>query len=233
MSSPIPWHSYLVVYRPRRILARLAQLVVAGVIPRAPTVWQVELGVLRMWSRVLFRSGTVGTCTDHPVRSTWRARVLQYRLIRGVFLFWERAIAPLDHSGLIASDERLMRHLLAAHHDQHQFAYDLEMLRATPGALADLRARTLVAIEGTTRRARWLRDLCVYERYHDNLLVAVDAALAGEPLVAPDEVDDPDIGFTAYMRWCCAQPSTLTATWRAWRAGVFPAPPALPNEVQP
>ena len=232
MNPAIPWHSYLVVYRPRRILARLAQLVSAGVITRAPTVWQLELGVLRMWGRVLFRSGTVGTCTDHPVRSTWRARILQYRLIRGLFLFWERAIAPLDHSGLIASDERLIRHLLAAHHDQHQFAYDLELLRATPGALTDLRARTRAVIAGETRRARWLQDLCVYERYHENLLEAVDAALAGEPLVGDDEVDDPDIGFTAYMRWCCAQPPALTVTWRAWRAGAFPAPLSLPTEVQ-
>jgi len=213
----IPWHSYLVVYRPRRILARLRQLVAAGVTPQAPTVWQLELGVLRMWGRVLFRSGTIGTCTAHPVRSTWRARLLQFRLIRGLFLFWERAIAPLDHTGLIASEERLIRHLLAAHHDQHQFAYDLEMLRANPAALADLRARVAAVIAGETRRGRWLRDLCVYERYHEDLLAAVDAALAGEPLVGPEEADDPDIGFDAYMRWCCAQPLTLTATWRAWR----------------
>jgi len=224
ITDPAPWHAHLILLRPRRVARRLQQLVAAGVIDRAPSLWQIELGVLRMWLRVFFRSDTVGTCTDHPVRSTWRARLLANRILRGPFLFFERAVAPFDHSGLAQPEWRLIRHLLAAHHDRHQFSYDLEILKATPGALQELRAKTLEVIAEDTARARWLRDLVVFERYHENLLVSVDRALAHQPLVTPDEADDPDIGFDAYIRWCLAQPATPSATFAAWRSGQFPRP---------
>ena len=224
LSHRLPWHAYLILLRPQRVARRLRQLVAAGVIPEAPTVWQVELGVLRMWLRVFFRSETVGTCADHPVRSTWRARLLRWRPLRGPFLWIERAVAPGDHSGLAQPEWRLIRHLLAAHHDRHQFAYDLAILAATPGALVELREATREVIAEESPRARWLRDLVVYEQYHETLLAGVDRALAGQPLLAPDEEDDPDIGLDAYMRWCLAQPPTPAATYRAWRAGVFPSP---------
>jgi hypothetical protein len=220
----IPWHAYLVVYRPRRILRRLNELVQGGVISRAPSIWQVELGVLRMWLRVLFRPQTIGTCQDHPVRPTWRARLLRFRFIRGIFLIAEQAIAPFDQSGLCSPTQRIVRHLLAAHHDRQQFAYDLQMLRATPEALQEVRTQALAVVEEKTRRALWLRDLVVYQRYHEQLIAAVDDALADRPLMVPDEVDDPDIGFDAYIRWCLAQPNTPWATWKAWRAGTFPRP---------
>jgi len=116
----------------------------------------------------------------------------------------------------------MVRHLLGAHHDANQFAYDLEILRANPVALEEVRVRAAEVVEGKTPRARWLADLCVYEHYHQDLLAATERALAGEWLVAPDERDDPDIGFSAYIRWCLAQPKTPRATWKAWRAGDFP-----------
>ncbi len=220
----VPWHAWPLLLRPRRIRRRLRQLVAAGVIERAPNLWQVELGVLRMWLRVFFRSDTVGTCAHHPVRRTWRARLLRWRLLRGPFLAWERAVAPLDHSGLAQPEWRLVRHLLAAHHDQHAFAYDLEILKGTPGALEEVEAKAREVIAEETRRARWLRDLVVFDRYHESLLESVARARAGLPLVTADEADDPDIAFDAYARWCLAQPPTPRATFAAWRAGAFPAP---------
>jgi hypothetical protein len=216
------WHARLVLLRPRRVVARLDQLVAAGVIPRAPNLWQIQLGVLRMWHRMVFRSDTVGTCSEHPVRSTWRARLLQWRLFRGPCLIAERAIAPFDHSGLTQPSWRMVRHLLGAHHDASEFAYDLEILKADPLALEEVRARAAEVVAGRSSRARWLADLCVYERYHEALLAATERALAGEPLLGPAERDDPDIGFPAYIRWCLAQPETPRATWIAWRAGDFP-----------
>ena len=193
-----------------------------------PTIWQIELGVLRMWLRVVFRPGTIGTCEAHPVRNTWRAKLLRFRWIRAPFLLWERAVAPFDHSGLCSPTWRITRHLLAAHHDERQFAYDLQMLRANPDVLKDIRGQAQEVIEEGTARARWLRDLVVFERYHENLAAAVDDALAGRALVAPHERDNPDIGFEAYIRWCLAQPSTAKETWSAWRSGNFPRP-ALPG----
>ena len=217
-----PWHAWYLLLRPRRIRRRLAQLVEAGVLERAPNLWQMELGVLRMWHRLVFRSDTVGMCTDHPVRPNWRARLLDNRLLRFPFLVWERAIAPFDHTGLGVPSWRLVRHLLAAHHDGNQFAYDLEILRAEPERLEELRRQAREIVERDTRRGRWLKDLVVYERYHQNLLEAVETVQGGASLLEQEEALDPDIGFQAAMGWCLAQPETPGETWKAWRAGAFP-----------
>ena len=147
MSRP-SWHAWWILLWPRRIAGHLGMLAERGVIEAAPNLWQMELGVLRMWHRVLFRGDTIGTCEDQPVRSTWRARLLRWRPLRFPFLLWERAIAPLDHSGLAQPSWRMIRHLLAAHHDANQFAYDLEILRARPGALEALREEAEQVVEG-------------------------------------------------------------------------------------
>lgn len=188
----------LLLLSPATIETRLGQVRDAGFDP--PTSAQIAAGVLRMWHRAVFRSETIGTCTDHPVRDNWRARWLQFRPFRFPFLLWERAIAPWDMSGLLSGRERILRHLLGAHHDADQFLYDLEMLAIHPGAMAELRQRTLAILDGSDPRAEWLRDLCVYERYHENLLAGIDAYEAGEL-----HSDDPDISFTAYLAWCRAQ----------------------------
>jgi hypothetical protein len=229
-SPKTPWHAYLLLYRPAEIRKRLKRLITVGVIEAPPTLWQLELGVLRMWLRAFFRPETIGTCKTHPVRGSWRARLLKNRLIRGPFLFWEKAIAPWDHTGLGSPPSRMIRHLLGAHHDGNQFAYDLAILKATPGALESVRAQAITVIAEDSRRCRWLRDLVVFEGYHEALIDAVEDALAGEALVEPHEENDPDIGFEAYIRWCRRQPPTPLATWRAWRAGLFPeAHPQLPG----
>jgi hypothetical protein len=233
MTDPLhpTWHSRLILLRPHAVITRLRQLREVGSIGRLPTLWQIELGVLRMWHRIIFRSETIGTCADHAIRDTRRARLLANRLIRGPFLLWERAIAPLDHSGLSQPPWRMIRHLLGAHHDRNQFSYDLSILSATPGALQEVADKARSVIAEKTPRALWLRDLVVYEGYHEALLEAVEAAMAGRKLVNPDEANNPDITFDAYMRWCLAQPATPTATWRAWRQHAFPAPLLSDEEV--
>lgn len=191
----------MILIHPPTIRRRLAQIEAAGMVPRTPTPSQIRRGVLRMWHRTVFRSETIGCCQDHPVRSTWRARVLQFRPLRFPFLLWERAVAPWDMSGLLSSRERILRHLLGAHHEQHQFLYDFEMLAIHPGALDELRERLVAIVEDRDPRGGWLRDLCVYERYHDDLLEGLDAYLAGD--FPPSE--DPDISFLAYLDWCAEQ----------------------------
>ncbi len=216
------WHAWWVLLWPRRIRHHLDLLVAQGVIAAAPNLWQMELGILRMWHRVLFRFDSIGTCQVQAVRPTWRASLLQFRPMRFVFLRFVRAIVPLDHSGLAQPPSRMIRHLLAAHHDCNQFAYDLEILQGSSGSLESLRTQASEVTAGQTSRARWLADLCVFEGYHQALLEATDRAIAGQSLVDPDEEDDPDLSFDAYIRWCRAQPSTPGDTWRAWRAGTFP-----------
>ena len=141
------WHQRLLLVYPERVRQRLDALHALGVRP-IPNLWQLELGVARMWHRTLFRADTIGTCTAHGVRPTLRARLMKRRALRFPFLVKERAIAPWDMSGLAQDADRMIGHLLTAHHDATQFVYDLQILRATPGALERLRTR----LDGLRRR---------------------------------------------------------------------------------
>lgn len=190
-------------------------------LPRIPNVWQITLGVLRMWHRVLFRFDTIGTSSSHPIRPSLRARIFHTRPLRFPFLVAERAIAPLDFSGLISGRERIIRHLLAAHHDGNQFVYDLELLSLHDGALEELHDRAVRVVAQDSSRTRWLRDLVVYDRYHESLLEAVESALQGEQRLTPEEQNNPDITFSGYLRWCARQPETPEATLAAARQGTF------------
>jgi len=217
-----PILSRLLLVDPARIEARLDELARHRGDAPTPNTWQVTLGVLRMWHRVLFRSETVGMCRDFPVRRTWRARLLALRPLRFPFLLRERAVAPHDFSGLISSTDRVVAHLLGAHHEGVQFLYDLQLLEDVPGAL-DRVAREARAVVGDPEspRSRWLRDLVVYERYHENLLEAVEAFTQGR-FEAPRETwADPDLSLSGYLDWCARQPATPDETWAALRAGRY------------
>lgn len=216
-----PWWSYAILLTPGRVEAGLERVRRAGLVAATPNLWQLSLGVLRMWHRLVFRTDTVGTSTQHGVRPSWRARLLENRAVRLPFLLAEGAVAPLDLTGLASDAERLMRHLMGAHHDGDQFVFDLEILSATPGALEELHDRVRRLLSSSDRRARWLRDLTVYERYHENLERAVARAVERGVEVPAGGADDPDLSFAAYLRWCAQQPATPAATARAWRAGRF------------
>jgi len=217
-SPRVPLVSWLLLF-PHAIAATLERVADCGIVARTPNLWQVQLGVWRMMHRVLFRSETIGTCTAFPVRSTWRARLLRFRAFRLPLLLWERAVAPLDFSGLASASWRIERHLLGAHHDGDQFVYDLQLLRAAPGAIERVRAAAANVVDGSDPRGDWLRDLVVFEDYHRTLVEACDSALAGT-LIAKNP-NDPDITFVGYLDWCARQPSTPGETWRAFRAGRF------------
>ena len=109
------WHARLVLLAPGRVAEGLARLRAIGWGP-VPNLWQVELAVLRMWERILFRSDTIGTCADDPPRRTLRARFLQFRPLRFFGLAWERAITPWDLSGFLSDEAQIVRHLLGLYH---------------------------------------------------------------------------------------------------------------------
>lgn len=215
------WVERAVLLWPRRVEEGLARVEAAGLVERVPNRWQVGLGVLRMWHRVLFRSETIGTSSDDPVRDSWRARALRWRPLRAPFLVAERAIAPLDFSGLVSSPERVTRHLLGAHHDGAQFVYDFALLSVHPGRLEALVERARAVVEGDDPRAEWLRDLVVYDGYHERLLAEARRALTDGVSLPRALDDDPDVSFTGYLRWCARQPETLEATVDAWRRGEY------------
>jgi len=214
-----PWYVRSILIRPATIRAHLARVCATFALPR-PNDWQLCLGVLRLWHRVLFRTETVGTSRGGAVRPTWRARLLAWRAIRLPFLLAEGAVVPLDFTGLGSPPERLIRHLLGAHHDANQFVYDLEVL-AGHGELEQLRSAAIAVVERDDPRSRWLRDLAVFDGYHEALVAAVDHAIVAGPAMTDDEARDPDVSLRAYIQWCAEQPPTPSATLAAWRAGAF------------
>lgn len=218
-TDPVPWYVRAILVRPGQVARNLDRIRAAGIVEPVPNLWQICLGVLRMWQRIVFRPDTIGTCPGGRVRPTWRARLMHLRPLRFPFLLAERAVFPLDLSGLASAPERLVSHLLGAHHDGNQLSYDLRILACDPGRLEEVRARAAAVVERDTPRSRWLRDLVVFDGYHESLLRAVERALAGDFALPDDESRDPDIAFDAYLRWCAAQPETPQATWRAWRRG--------------
>jgi hypothetical protein len=214
-----PWHVRLLLPGSEQVEQSLERVRIAGIVKETPTTFQILLGVVRMQHRILFRTDTVGTCGMHAVRDTWRARLLHYRFVRLPFLLAERAVAAFDLSGLASSPERVIRHLLGAHHDGLQFAYDLELLALWPGQLELLHEAVVEIVEHDTPRSRWLRDLVVFEGYHEDLLDGVRRALRGESLLTAAGRSDPDLSLRAYLGWCAEQPRTAGAAFRAWRRG--------------
>ena len=218
-AESVPWYAYLFLCGPKQIQENLARIRGAGLVTEAPNLWQISLGVLRMWHRVLFRFDTVGTCASHPMRPGLRPKLLQYRPLRFPFLVAERAIAPLDFSGLASHPDRIVAHLLAAHHDGNQFAYDLQLLTAHPGRLEEVLRLAEEVLSSDTPRSRWLRDLVVFEGYHESLHLAVTQAIEGNYRLPPEDAKDPDISFVAYLSWCAAQPKTPGESLRALLRG--------------
>lgn len=219
--SRLPWHAYALLLQPKRIRRHLQLIEAAGALERTPNLWQLSLGVLRMWHRILFRSETIGTCTQHAVRDNWRARLLAWRPLRFPFLLAARAVHPLDLTGLASTPDDLINHLIGAHHDKNQFIFDLEILACYPGELERLQGIVHELTSRDDRRSRWLRDLAVFESYHENLRDAVDAVVARGIELSEADAADPDLSFRGYMAWCAAQPATPEETIAAWRRGEF------------
>lgn len=234
--SSVPIHSLGLLF-PRTIARSLGQLGQSGLVAddEVPNLWQIQLGVLRMWHRVFYRPESIGQSKDFAVRDSWRARLLERRPLRFPFLLRELAVHPLDFSGLASSTLRIRRHLLGAHHDGVQFLYDLQLLRMHDGSdalLRDVRDEARAVVDGTHPRTEWLRDLVVYERYHENLLAAVESFLAGTFDASPEERANPDIDFTAYLRFCARQPRTPAATFRAFREGRYTIPEGIVEPIR-
>jgi len=202
---------------PGRIRKTLEGAQREGLVVRAPTSWQLSMGVLRMLHRMWTRPESIGLSVDNPVRAGLGARLMSIRPVRGPLLLGIGAVQPWDLTGLLASRDKLIRHLVGTHHDRRQFAYDLEILRLYPQGLEALREEVGAIVEGRHALAHLFRVTCVYENYHENLLAAVDGALAGDLGLDAGESEDPDISFAAYLEWCLRQPESVGKAIAKWR----------------
>ncbi|MCC6621762.1 MAG: hypothetical protein IT385_10940 [Deltaproteobacteria bacterium] len=215
----VPLLSRLLLIRPTVIADHLERVRRSGLVAEVPNAWQLTLGVLRMFHRMATRPETIGLSRAQPIRRSWLARAVAPRPLRFLPALVAGAVRPWDLTGLLTEPRGMIRHLVGAHHDRHQFAYDLMILSAWPGALERALDEARRVGAGATARDRALRDLCVYEGYHDTLIAAIERARAGDFLLDEDEARSPDVSFVAYLAWCRAQPATPAETLAAWRAG--------------
>jgi len=209
-----PWLTRLVLLRPALVAQRLERARAAGLVDDVPNVWQLTLGVLRMLERMVTRPETIGLSTSQPVRKTLGARLLRPRPLRFVPAVLAGAVRPWDLTGLLTEPAGVIRHLVGAHHDRHQFAYDLQILSTWPGQLEAALVEARRVASSAAPRDRLLRDLSVFEGYHAVLVQAIERALEGDFQLSEREAADPDVSFVAYLDWCRRQP----ATPRAWLA---------------
>jgi len=217
--SDAPLLARLVLLRPALVQAQLARAEAMGLVERAPNLWQLTLGVARMIHRMWTRPESIGLSTGQPVRASWLARLFAPRPLRFLPALVAGAVRPWDLTGLLTGPDGMIRHLVAAHHDRHQFAYDLQILSLSPGALERALAEARRVRAAATARDRVLRDLCVFEGYHDVLVDALERARGGDFMLTAEEAADPDVSFVAYLAWCRAQPATPAATLEAIREG--------------
>ena len=219
--SELPWFAKLVLINETTINKRLDEFEALGLVRKVPNSWQIFLGISRMWHRVVFRSETVGTCGEHSPRPNLRAKIMHWRVARFPFLVAEQAIAPLDFSGLLSSPQRIVKHLLGAHHDRNNFAYDLQLLLTHPEWLKNAFNEANRIKLQQTERSRWLADLCVFEHYHEHLAEALFAAINGQIEMTTTEADDPDTTLTGYLQWCSRQPTSYAETQSLYQQGRY------------
>lgn len=196
-----PW-AWVGLWRPDVVQARLDALAARG--EAVPTLFQVWIGVLYMWARVLRRPETIGLSDGEPVRDTPGARRLRHRLLRLAAVLRHRVVNPLDQTGLGSSEAHIVRHLLGAYHPGRNLLYDLAILSLHDGALERLAAGAQAVVDGSDPCAELRRDLVVYEGYHERLLAAVEAWLREGP---PPTESHPDTTLPAFLAWCRQAPA--------------------------
>lgn len=210
----IPLIFRLFVHNPELMLKNLALLKEKGHIQEIPTLWQVIQGMAQQWSFTAANLEKLGHDQSHPVRDSAGARLLQPQLLRFIPLLIEGAINPWDRSGLALTPERKMRHILGTHHGGETVMYDMQLLDCYPGALESLRDQLNEILENDTPRSRWLRDLVVYEGYHEALKRVVDRALAGDFTVPEEAPPGDDYTVGSFVDRCLACPVTPEETLR-------------------
>lgn len=229
MTSTAAWLVGFVLRNPERVEWYLERLYEHGRIDAKPNLWQVTMGVAYMVHRMVLRPATIGL-DESPVRNTWRAQMWQYRPLRFPFLLWQKAIDPIDLTGLSGSMERKHSHLVGAYHPGDNALYDLECMTCDAEALEKLRKDVVEIIKGQTARARFLQDLTVYDGYHSRLLSLIERAIAGDFAPAKGKEDHPDTTLRGFLHWCAAQPDSPEATIHALVRGKLHFGPRLAND---
>lgn len=215
--EPIPWFYYLLLHDPRQLQKNLHLLKERGHIQEIPSLWQVVLGISHMWHFTVANVDAIGTSQEAPVRDNPRARLLKNQFIRFFALMAEGSINPLDRTGLALSPKRKMRHVLGTFHATGEMAqtviYDLQLLDCYPGALKTLGQRLEKLLKQPDARDEWIKDMAVYQGYHEDLVPVVKRCLKGDFSVnVPTQREGDDYTVTSFVERCLGFPPTPQAT---------------------
>ncbi len=221
----------VLLYNPELVQKNLRLLYQHGHIEAVPNSWQVSMYVLYMWYRIVFRLDTVGTHATDKVRDTWRAKLWENRVIRVPFLIMEGALnGNYDSTGLGITVDRKMKHLVGAFHPEDNYIYDLALVASYPGKMEQLRRQVIEVLENDNDRTRFLKDLVVYEDYHERLLRAIDRVSSGDwSMVDPAKENNPDTSIANFAKWCLKQPKTPAETLQALLQGKVNFDPVVEN----
>jgi hypothetical protein len=194
----------------KTLAERIRPFLDAGLVPEAPTRWQVLQGELQMWPWVLGDDVT----EESRYRPFWGHPVVRQPLLA--------ARIGVDHVavgvGLAVDRDAIIRHLQLTYHHGLP-VWDLQVLVTHTDGLAALRASTESLLRRDTRDARITgrladRLLVDPDAYHRRFLGAdgwIARAEAGEWPSAAEEgsgMPDPFFRLTSFLTWCLQFPET-------------------------
>jgi hypothetical protein len=200
----------------RRARQRLQFFVDQRLLPRIPSAWQVAIGSLTMLPVVYGESD--------GKRARNRRTLLGQIPVRAPLQLLYCPQQAIVGTGLFASRETVLRHVLSVFHEDAMLTYDLQLLQTHEGGLAELERRARRVARNDTLTARFLTGMVGGAGYHDRIAQLASAASRFEypapPLHHPDGRFASLVGFASYCLslpdW--PEPEFYGFDWNAVRA---------------
>lgn len=175
---------------------RLGFFVAQGMLRAIPTRWQLLAGAVVMLPFVL---------NETPVERATNRRTLLGQLPLRVPL--QALYCPaqlLVGTGLSASTQTVVRHLISAFHDDAMITYDLQLLQTHPGGLAALEQAAGEVAAGRRRGSWLLAQLVGGGGYHAHL---GELAIAARAFRYPEACADPRFSsLVGFAEFCLTLP---------------------------
>lgn len=175
---------------------RLNFFVERRLIPRVPSSWQLAVGSLTMMPVVYGESD--------GKRARNRRTLLGQIPVRASLQMLYCPQQVLVGTGLLATRETVIRHVLSVFHEDSMLTYDLQLLQTHQGGLAELQERARTVARNDTLMARLLAGMVGGRGYHARV---VELARAAERFEYPDEPPDSRFGtLVGFARYCLTLP---------------------------
>jgi hypothetical protein len=206
----------------RKARVRLQYFVDHGLLEAVPDSWQIAAGTLVMLPVVL--------------NETPRGRVMSRRTVLGqipVRVPLQMLYCPqqaLVGSGLLATRETVVRHVLSVYHEDAMVTYDLQLAQTHPGGLDELERRAAAVARGHDLTSKLLRGLVGGRGYHERIVELCRMARHFEYVLNPN-VDQRFATLLGFARFCRTLPTFPNLGFYGfdWKAvqGLYDAPAEL------